>query len=166
MKKHLAIVPLLFASLLLSACDPQPAETETDTGQASLPTDQPVIADTHTSENSLSWAGVYEVTTPGANSDIHVQMTLGYDKTYSITYQYLDKSDEKFTENGTFRWNEGGNTIILDNTDLPPQYRVGEGFLTQLDMSGEVITGEHAERYVLKQIAVNDSIGDALQTVN
>ncbi|GHT93047.1 lipoprotein [Betaproteobacteria bacterium] len=164
MKKNLAIASLLFASLFLSACDPQPAET--GSAQTSLPTD-PVIEDTlHTSENSLSWAGVYEGTTPGANSDIHIQMTLGYDKTYAITYQYLDKSDEKFTEHGTFRWNEGGNTIILDSADLPSQYRVGEGFLTQLDMSGKVITGEHADRYVLKQIIVNDSVGDASQAGN
>ena len=164
MKKNLAIAPLLFASLFLSACDPQPAETSNV--QTSFPTD-PIIEDTaHTSENSLNWAGVYEGTTPGANSDIHIQMTLGDDKTYSITYQYLDKSDEKFTGNGTFRWNEGGNTIILDSADLPSRYRVGEGSLTQLDMSGEVITGEHAERYVLKQIVVNDSVGDASQTGN
>ncbi|GHU26927.1 lipoprotein [Betaproteobacteria bacterium] len=176
MKKR--IFAAILASVFLSACEPQkapdsqaaqPAPVSQNTQPAqtvpAAPTNPPaqpapvsqsnqVIDATHTSENSVNWAGVYEGTVPGANSNIHTLITLGYDKKYSATYRYVDKGNESFTESGTFRWNEAGNTIILDSKDLPPYYRVGEGHLTQMDMSGNPITGKHAGSYVLKQTAV------------
>ncbi|GHU14792.1 copper homeostasis protein [Betaproteobacteria bacterium] len=137
----------IFACAFLGACEPQ--ETQTSQSESSLPGQ--AIDAAHTLENSLSWVGVYEGTVPGANSAIHILLTLGDDKKYSISYQYVDKGNEIFTDSGAFQWNEAENTIILDSKDLPPYYRVGEGVLTQLDMSGNPITGEHADSYVLKK---------------
>jgi uncharacterized lipoprotein NlpE involved in copper resistance len=166
MKK--CVFAAILASVFLSACEsqkapdsqpaqPAPVSQPAQTAPASQP-EQPApvsqseaIDAAHNSENSLSWAGVYEGMVPGANSAIHILITLGYDKKYSVTYRYVDKGNESFTESGTFRWNEAGNTIILDSKELPPYYFVGENNLTQMDMSGKPITGEHAGSYVLKQ---------------
>jgi uncharacterized lipoprotein NlpE involved in copper resistance len=144
------IFVVIFACVLLSACEPR--KTQTSPPEPTSPPSQSIDA-AHNSENSVNWAGVYEGMVPGANSDIHILITLGYDEKYSVTYQYVDKGSENFTESGTFRWNDAGDTIILDSKDLPPYYRVGEGHLIQLDMSGNPITGEHADSYVLKQTA-------------
>ncbi|GHU04603.1 lipoprotein [Betaproteobacteria bacterium] len=167
MKKH--IFAAILASVFLSACEhqkapdsqaaqPAPVSQNTQPAQtvpATPPAQSaPVIDAAHNSENSVNWAGVYEGTVPGANSDIHTLITLGYDKKYSATYRYVDKGNESFTESGTFRWNEAGNTIILDSKDLPPYYFVGENKIIQMDMSGNPITGEHADSYVLKQTVV------------
>jgi uncharacterized lipoprotein NlpE involved in copper resistance len=164
MKK--CIFAAILASVFLSACEPQkapgsqpaqptqPAQTAlVSQPEQAAPVSQSsqAIDAAHNSENSLNWAGVYEGTVPGANSAIHILITLAYDKKYSVTYRYVDKGNENFTESGTFRWNEAGNTIILDSKDLPPYYFVGENNLTQMDMSGKPITGEHAGSYVLKQ---------------
>ncbi|GHV86218.1 hypothetical protein AGMMS50230_18260 [Spirochaetia bacterium] len=104
----------------------------------------------HNSRNSLNWAGVYEGTVPGANSRIHVVITLNKDESFLVTTQYLDKSEEIFTNTGTFTWSADGSTITLKDTS-PQYYQVGEGKLIQLDMSGKKITGELADSYELTQ---------------
>ena len=139
----------IFACAFLGACELQ--KTQTSQSESSPPSQ--AIDAAHNSENSVSWSGVYEGMVPGANSAIHILLTLDDDKKYSISYQYVDKGNEIFTDSGAFQWNEAGNTIILDSKNLPPYYRVGEGVLTQLDMSGNPITGEHADSYVLKKIS-------------
>jgi uncharacterized lipoprotein NlpE involved in copper resistance len=110
------------------------------------------LAGTPTAENSVGWAGVYEGMLPGANSPIHVVLALNHDRTYSLTWQYIGKSGEIFTEKGSFTWNEAGDTITLDIEDWPPHYFVGQGHVIQLDMSGERNTGTLADRYILKQM--------------
>jgi uncharacterized lipoprotein NlpE involved in copper resistance len=116
---------------------------------ANQPADQPV--DMHNSEISLDWAGVYTGVIPAASGPgINVTMTLRYDLTYEVQYQYIDRPDDgDFTITGTFRWNEAGSAITLDATNIPPHYSVGEGRLTQLDMEGNPITGALADNYVL-----------------
>jgi uncharacterized protein YuzE len=39
----------------------------------------------------------------------------------------------------------------LDDGEIPPYYKVEENVLIQLDMDGEIITGDHANDYVLKK---------------
>ncbi|MDR2529062.1 MAG: copper resistance protein NlpE [Synergistaceae bacterium] len=144
MKKVVWVVVVV--CLLLSACYMTSWQNDAladDSGRA--------VNAAHTSENSLSWAGIYTGTTPGANSDIKIILTLTYDLRYTMTYQYVDKSKDVYTDTGGFKWNSAGNTITLSGTDMPKQYRVGEGKLTQLDINGQVIT-ENPDHYVLKQI--------------
>ncbi|GMO55775.1 MAG: copper resistance protein NlpE N-terminal domain-containing protein [Termitinemataceae bacterium] len=114
-----------------------------------------VIDAAHNSRNSLDWAGVYRGELPSASgSGINVEITLNNDGTYSISYQYIDRGDELFTENGTFQWNDAGGAIKLDTNDMPPHYQVGEDTLIQLDLSGEKITGPLADSYVLKKVMI------------
>ena len=104
----------------------------------------------HNSRNSLNWEGRYTGTIPAADGPgIEVELTLG-PGTYEIRYHYIDR-DSDFDGQGSFTWDDAGAVITLDTKDFPPQYRVGENTLTQLDMEGGTITGALAELYVLKK---------------
>ncbi|MHC6204376.1 copper resistance protein NlpE [Breznakiellaceae bacterium SP9] len=154
MRKVFLVFIAAFSLLGLVACGstgeaidaaPNPADTAIDAA--------------HNSRNSVNWAGVYRGVIPAADGPgINVEITLGNDETYSISYQYIDRSDEVFTGSGTFKWDDAGSTIALDfeDKDAPapfaPYYQVGENILIQLDMSGEKITGDLADNYVLKKV--------------
>jgi uncharacterized lipoprotein NlpE involved in copper resistance len=101
-------------------------------------------------ESSLDWDEVYTGIVPGADSSINVKKKIKKDGTYSVSYQYIDKSDDVFMHTGTFIWKDK-YTIERDNNEIPPYYLVGKETLTQLDMTGEKINGVHAENYVLKR---------------
>ena len=104
----------------------------------------------HNSRNSLNWAGLYTGMIPAADGPgINVQITLSEDGSYKISYQYIDRSNERFEQTGSFTWNDAGSVIILDTTEFPPYYQVGENWLMQLDMEGKEITGLLAENYRL-----------------
>ncbi|MCL1964442.1 MAG: copper resistance protein NlpE [Firmicutes bacterium] len=108
---------------------------------------------TDSSQNSLTWAGKYEGSIPGADSEIKTAITLSSDLTYTMTYQYVDKDSTVYTDKGTFRWDATGEIVTLSGTDMPNQYKVGEGRLTQLDVDGKPIAGQFADKYILKQTA-------------
>jgi uncharacterized lipoprotein NlpE involved in copper resistance len=101
-------------------------------------------------ESNMVWDGVYAGTVPGADSSINVEITLNRDGTYNVSYQYIDKSDDVFIYTGTFTWKDK-NTVKLAPTEIPPYYLVGKNTLTQLDMAGKKITGDHAGNYVLEK---------------
>jgi uncharacterized lipoprotein NlpE involved in copper resistance len=104
----------------------------------------------HNSRNSVDWPGVYTGIIPAASGPgINVTFTVNENSTYTISYQYIDKGNEVFTESGAFEWDEQGGKIKIDSKTLPPYYLVGENRLIQLDMQGNKITGELAENYVL-----------------
>jgi len=103
------------------------------------------------SKTSLDWAGVYTGTIPAADvSGINVRMQINKDNTYELTYEYLDIFDNNtFTFTGSFKWDDTGNVIIIDIADAPSYYKVAENKLIQLDMKGNLITGDLADNYVL-----------------
>ncbi|MDR0682204.1 MAG: copper resistance protein NlpE [Dysgonamonadaceae bacterium] len=100
---------------------------------------------------SADWLGKYTGILPCADCEgIQTQITLLADTTYKLDWQYIDKENASFSETGTFQWNEADSLIILNNMeDGPSCYKVGKNTLTQLDLEGEIITGELAENYVL-----------------
>ncbi|MBW6536764.1 MAG: copper resistance protein NlpE [Mariniphaga sp.] len=75
------------------------------------------------------------------------------DETFVVQTVYLGKSDEVFTSSGHYHWNDDGRSIHLHGIENGPSYYfVGENQLIQLDMAGNRITGELAEKYVLKKV--------------
>jgi len=112
------------------------------------------IATYHNSQNSLDWAGTYRGVIPSSDTfGIKVSITLRYDSTYTLIYEYLGKK-LTIVGNGKFEWNETGSAIKLlglDGKDMPIHYFVGEGFIQQLDLQGNRITGKLADRYILKK---------------
>ncbi|GMO57556.1 MAG: hypothetical protein Ta2A_03070 [Treponemataceae bacterium] len=140
MKKVILVLIAVFSLLGLDACKPKnKADTAIDAA--------------HNSRNSVNWDGVYRGVIPAADGPgINVEIVLRLDETYSIGYQYVDRGEESFTEAGTFQWNDAGSAIELDVKNMPPHYQVGENRLIQLDMSGEKITGDFADDYVLEKV--------------
>ena len=108
---------------------------------------------THTSQNSLDWAGTYRDTLPCADCEgMLTEIVLNSDLTYKIGTSYLGKSGEVFRSEGKFSWSKDGNTITLNGIDATKesnQYKVGENKLIKLDMNGKVVTGNLADKYVI-----------------
>jgi uncharacterized lipoprotein NlpE involved in copper resistance len=106
-------------------------------------------------DSFASIAGDYKGILPCANCEgIDTLIRLRSDGTYIFQIRYLGKSDEVFEWTENFKLNPQTNVLTLeakDEYDFPPFYAVGENTLTQLDMEGEVITGELAELYILKK---------------
>ncbi|MDR0437373.1 MAG: copper resistance protein NlpE [Bacteroidales bacterium] len=113
-----------------------------------------VIDAAHNSRNSLDWAGTYIGILPCADCEgIKNQVTLNTDETYELSYLFIGKSDTPFVTSGTFKWNDAGSQITLQDEGFPIRYKVGEGKLFQLDIDGNPITGELANMYILTKIA-------------
>lgn len=172
MKKTKFLSPIL-AALLLSACNQagnqQNNESTQQTGTESMDMQsmmndssmdagtadssmQESLADMHTSENALDWAGTYEGTLPCADCPgIKLTLTVNANKTYALQQEYLER-DVKNAEQGSFSWDEKGSIITLKNeAGREDMYQVGENELYRLDPDGNRITGEMADLYTLKK---------------
>ncbi|WP_165697994.1 copper resistance protein NlpE [Flavobacterium nackdongense] len=106
------------------------------------------------SQNSLDWAGSYKGVIPCADCEgIETELILNPDLSYVMKTKYMGKGDGKiFEENGSFVWDSSGGWISLQaRKGGPSHYKVGENQLIQLDMEGNPITGELANKYVLRK---------------
>jgi uncharacterized lipoprotein NlpE involved in copper resistance len=114
----------------------------------------PGPVDEHTTQNSVDYAGTYKGITPCADCEgIEIELTINMDSTYSHSSNYLGKGDGKaIVKTGKYVWIDGG-TIELDGmTDGPSKFKVGEGRIWQLDMEGNKIEGDLADKYILTKI--------------
>jgi len=107
----------------------------------------------HTSQIALDFWGTYKGVVPCADCEgIETTIELKADETFVVRTVYLGKSNEVFTSSGHYHWSEDGRSIHLHGVENGPSYYfVGENQLIQLDMEGNRITGELAEKYVLKK---------------
>ncbi|MBB4034699.1 putative lipoprotein NlpE involved in copper resistance [Dysgonomonas hofstadii] len=110
------------------------------------------VKDEHNAKNSLDYKGTYKGEIPAADaSGIIVSVTLS-DSTYVKTMKYIGKGDKTFEDKGKYTWNDAGNTITLEGLDGESgKYFVGENTLIMLDMEGNKITGELADKYILRK---------------
>jgi len=106
-----------------------------------------------TSDNSMTsvdWVGSYQGILPCADCEgIKTQIVLNKDLSYILETQYLGKDEKVFQSKGTFKWNESGSKITLDNENKQI-YQVGENRIFHLDKHGNRITGEIANNYILE----------------
>jgi len=141
----LSIICLLFG---LGACKSK--------SKKQVQADAEVVAVENARDN-LNWVGSYSGVVPCADCQgILTQITLNADNTYQISWKYQGKNDEAFKKSGTFQWDAEGNTITLEGLDsgqYPFRYKVGEEHLLQLDLEGNVITGEFAEKYMISKFS-------------
>lgn len=144
------IILFAFASVLLVSC-----KTETKPQQPieaiSVATETTPPADSHNAKNSLDYMGTYKGVLPtasGQGMEVTVNLT---DSTYTKDELYVGKKLKPIQTKGSYTWNEEGNTITLTNAEKPNQYFVSEGKLTHLDMDGNKITGDNADKYVLSK---------------
>lgn len=148
--KNLIIIAAI--ALALGGCrpevkNPQPAPTE-------ITSDTVVRLQSHSARNSLDYIGIYKGKLPCADcAGIEVSLQLSEEFNYTLTTKYLGKTTKSIERKGNFSWNKAGNAIVLENVkDEPNQYFVGENSLTQLDLTGNKITGKLADSYVLHKL--------------
>ena len=138
------------AALTLISCTNQGSKQE----EKDAETTEQVAADTHTSETSLDWAGVYEGTMPCASCEgIETVVELKDNHTFTASYTYMGGENEDFTttSEGEFTWDDSGQIVTLVDGDNISQFKIGENKITLLGDDGKVNTGELAEFYVLKK---------------
>ncbi len=157
MKKTVLIIA---AWALLAGCMNRRATTPESAYKNIVPKDVTDVAEedllgeadgVHTARTSLDYWGTYKGVLPCADcSGIETVLTLERDGTYEIATRYLGKSDRTYTSEGTYRWDQYGQGIVLDGGDAHGyRYFVAEGRLFQLDLDGNRITGDLADHYIL-----------------
>jgi uncharacterized lipoprotein NlpE involved in copper resistance len=134
-------------TVILYSCGESRPKTQNGTEQNEI--------DIHNARISLDYEGVYNATMPTASGvGMVVYITLGNTNYVKIT-KYLS-NNHSFIERGEYSWNEAGNIITLKGiTNAPNKYFVGENILIQLDMDGNMITGELADMYILHKAPVD-----------
>lgn len=123
-----------------------------------FPDERPADA-AHNSRNALDWPGTYQSLLPCADCEaILTTLTLEEDGSYQIKRLYVGQDNLLFDTTGRFTWSEDGSRIQLDIGDAPDTYVVQENRLVQLDLDGEGISGELADRYVLHKVENPDRL--------
>jgi len=108
------------------------------------------IVDIHNSRISLDWAGVYKgIVQYNESSYIEVRLKLNYDDSFELRLVYLNNSRNPINWEGSFKWDNTGNIIILDIVDAPLIYRVTSNKLIRLDIKEKQIKGKPANEQVL-----------------
>jgi len=98
---------------------------------------------------SFSAAGKYEGTTPCADCvGIFTTLRLEPNFTFRKHSVYLNKSEDTFVTEGSFTFDPETNIVTLDSVPKGPnQYLLEGNQIIQLDMNGELISGELAKKY-------------------
>jgi len=137
--------------LLLAACGPAPKEPSAPATASPITQAKPIADSSHNSANSLDWAGEYKGVIPCADCEgIETSLTLNMDNSYQLSTTYLGKDATPFKQQGSFEWDAKGSVIrLLNQHDGPALYKVGENQLFQLDIEGQLITGDLANNYKL-----------------
>ncbi len=149
MKKNIWII----AIVLLWACGPQNTESEDAKEEAETPSESVETTGDNT-QVSVDWDGTYKGTIPCADCEgIETTLTLNKDQTYLLKSSYLGRNDALEQEmSGTFEWDESGSKVTLMHMDkIEGQYKIGENQAWFLDRSGDIITGDLADLYILKK---------------
>lgn len=147
MKKLLVLVA---AFGLLYSCSGKKSVENVENAISAADSLVTAVINEHNAKNSLDYQGTYTGELPAADAQgIKVSITLT-DSTFAKTAEYVGKKGV-FENKGSYTWNADGNTITLQGVDAPNQYFVGENTLTQLDIEGNKIAGDLAEKYILKK---------------
>jgi len=142
---------LFIPAILLLAIQIQSCQSNSSSNSSST-TDSSYVDTTHTSQNSLDWAGTYEGIVPCADcSGIKTTITLKDDDSFTYQAEYLEKNTS-VQDSGKFMWHDNGSIVHLMGKDLNTKYKVGENILIQLDTEGKVIEGAIAEKYYLNKV--------------
>ncbi len=149
MNKILIVVGLFASLAFTTSCSNSRKQVET---QEEITKEENYLYKSDNSATSLDWNGTYKGTVPCASCEgIETTLTLNIDRTYKLSTHYFGRNDALEEDDmGTFSWDKTGSIITLNNvSNGPTQYKVGENRLWQLDKSGNMITGDLADHYIL-----------------
>ena len=157
---------LFLCLLLLAACDrfpksaadadPLPIPTKGMGGRSVL-SKTPAPPASSTTHNAVILGGIYQGMLPCADcAGIETVLYLYPDSTYLERRTYLDQpTDSSGEQVSAGRWVQvSANLVRLTrpNPSVPTDFRMHAHSLQQLDLDGQEITGEMAERYHLARI--------------
>lgn len=110
-----------------------------------------VITTGDNSMTSVDWPGTYQGILPCADCEgIKTQVVLNTDLSCVLKTSYIGKGDTVFQTKGSFKWDENGSKITLENNEKQ-KYLVGENQLFHLDKDGNRITGNLENNYIIKK---------------
>lgn len=99
---------------------------------------------------SIGWAGIYRGELPCADcAGIQTEIRLHRNKNFSIKMTYEGKDGGVHQEEGKIVWKAKNIIELKSGNSQPSLYRIGNGQLVQLDLSGKEPTGELASAYIL-----------------
>lgn len=131
--------------LVFTSCTPNKSQTETTVTKDST---------THNPSPQINW-GYYKTITPCADCEgIETVIRLKNDNSFEEWCKYLGKKDTVFYNAGKIE-TAGNNTIRLVNNTDTSLFEVSANHITQLDKSGNKVTGVLADKYVFKNINSN-----------
>ena len=111
---------------------------------------QEAISDGHNAENALDYEGTYTGTIPAADCPgIDVTLIVRKDKTFHLTYDYLER-DSKFESEGNYLV-QGNYLITIGEKNDSTYYKLEENRIRLLDYQKQIIKGKLEEMYILKK---------------
>ncbi|MCL7989287.1 copper resistance protein NlpE [Sphingobacterium sp. lm-10] len=136
MRIYLYIISILTACLVSISCINNKANAD-------------VESNVDRSRQKYNLSGRYEGNLPCADcSAISTTLVLNKDRTYSLHYTYVGKSDELFHKDGV--WRVDSDVLHLESEDY--NYKIEGDRLSQLDLSGKEMTGNLAGKYILDRV--------------
>jgi uncharacterized lipoprotein NlpE involved in copper resistance len=149
MNKNLIVFGLVASLAFTTSCSNSQEKGEI---QEDITIEENYLYSGDNSATSLDWNGTYKGTVPCASCEgIETILTLNIDRTYILSTHYFGRNDALEEDDmGTFTWDETGSIITLEQvSNGPSKYKVGENRLWQLDIDGNIITGDLADHYIL-----------------
>jgi uncharacterized lipoprotein NlpE involved in copper resistance len=127
---------------------------DTVTVEANVPPFADSVGAEGTASTALDFAGSYNGVLPCADCDgIATTLSINANNSFTKTNRYLGKGDGKpFEVSGTWSWVNGNIIKLNEVTDAPNRYFVSENKVIQLDMEGNRIGGNLAEKYILNKV--------------
>ena len=154
MKKLALLILVILVSCNKNKIDTNPAPAPTE-----ITSDTVVEFDNHNARNSLDYIGMYSGDLPCDTCEgLTTAIELNEGFTYILTRKSkLNKSVLKEIK-GSFRWNDAGNAIILEN--YPGElhtFLVRENTLVQLDKNDNLPVGTLSNNYVLRKLSDSEA---------
>lgn len=90
---------------------------------------------------------------PCADCDgIETEVQMLSDNTYIFSRTYLGKNQAAYHQTGTYHFDETGGIATLEKMEAPNHFMFVGGDLAQLDMQGNLVTGDLASLYLLAPV--------------
>lgn len=150
MKIYIRIILTMILGIFIS-CN---STSKDNTNEISTANNNESLSDSHTSQNSLDWSGIYSGIEPCADCEgIKYIVTLKENGDYELITKYLTDTPLTNTKTGKFAWADG-NTIRLDafaEGEGSNFFKVEENQIRHLDIEGNKIEGALADYYILEK---------------
>jgi hypothetical protein len=153
---------LIFFSTLISTCNPAMAESDMQIQERVLKaremTNQQLTdhaAHVNPIDKSLEFHGVFYGFLPCNDCNgIKTTLSLKQNNNYLLVTQPARESSREYYEKGKYSWNDENHTVILTprkESGVRQYYIEDEGTLVQLSSGGVRMTGDEADRYILRR---------------